>query len=157
MGIENPTPTYIDDLVATDPTATDPLSQADDHIRNIKRVLKQTFPNITGPVTKTQAQLDSTHAATATSATTAGTCTGNAATATSAGTCTGNAATATSAGTCTGNAATATTAAACTGNAATATTAATATNANAVDGKSISVVASMPGSPDANTIYFVTG
>jgi len=144
MGIENPTPTYIDDLVATDPTATDPLSQADDHIRNIKRVLKQTFPNITGPVTKTQAQLDSTHAATADSATTAGTCTGNAATATSAGTCTGNAATATSA-------------AACTGNAVTATTAATATNANAVDGKSIAVVTSMPGSPDSNTIYFVTG
>jgi len=147
MGIENPTPTYIDDLVATDPTATDPLSQADDHIRNIKRVLKQTFPNITGPVTKTQAQLDSTHAATADSATTAGTCTGNAATATSAGTCTGNAATATSAGTCTGNAATATTA----------TTATNAGNADTVDSKHISVVTSMPGSPDADTIYFVTG
>ncbi len=137
MGIENPTPTYIDDLDASLPGATDPLSQADDHIRNIKRVLKQNFPNITGPVTKTQAQLDSTHAATA-------------------DTCTGNAATATTAAACTGNAATATTAGACTGNAATATTADTATNANAVDGKSIAVVSSMPGSPDANTIYFVT-
>lgn len=40
--------------------------------------------------------------------------------------------------------------ASCTGNAA------TATNASAVDGKSVSVVASLPGSPDANTIYFVT-
>lgn len=30
-------------------------------------------------------------------------------------------------------------------------------NAGLVDGKSISVVASLPGSPDANTIYFVTG
>ena len=134
MGIENLTPTYIDDLDANDPAATDPLSQADDHIRNIKRVLKQTFPNITGPVTKTQAQLDSTHAATA-------------------DTCTGNAATATTAAACTGNAASASTAAACTGNAATATTA---TNANAVDGKSIAVVSSMPASPDADTIYFVT-
>jgi len=141
MGIENPTPTYIDDLDASLPGATDPLSQADDHIRNIKRVLKQNFPNITGPVTKTQAQLNSTHAATADSATTAAACTGNAATATTAGACTGNAATATAAAACTGNAATAT----------------TASNANAVDGKSIAVVTSMPGSPDANTIYFVTG
>jgi microcystin-dependent protein len=45
MGIENPTPTYIDDLDATLPAATDPLSQADDHIRMIKAVLKQTFPS----------------------------------------------------------------------------------------------------------------
>lgn len=30
-------------------------------------------------------------------------------------------------------------------------------NAGQVDGKSISVVASLPGTPDANTIYFVTG
>jgi len=30
-------------------------------------------------------------------------------------------------------------------------------NAGQVDGKSIAVVASLPGSPDANTIYFVTG
>lgn len=43
-----------------------------------------------------------------------------------------------------------------TGNAATATTATTALNANTVDSKSVSVVASLPGSPDANTIYFVT-
>lgn len=140
MGIDNPYPTYIDDLDVTLPAATDPLSQADDHIRMIKTVLKQTFPNINGAVTKTQAQLDSTHAATADSATTAGTCTGNAATATTAAACTGNAATATTAAACTGNAATAT----------------TASNANAVDGKSIAVVSSMPGAPDANTIYFVT-
>ena len=147
MGIENPTPDYIDDLDANDPAATDPLSQADDHIRNIKRVLKQTFPNITGPVTKTQAQLDSTHAATAGSATTAGTCTGNAATATTAAACTGNAATASTAAACSGNAATATTA----------TNATNAGNADTVDSKHISVVTSMPGSPNDNTIYFVTG
>lgn len=58
MGIENPTPDYIDDLDASYPGATDPLSQADDHIRNIKRVLKQTFPNITGEVSVTQANLN---------------------------------------------------------------------------------------------------
>ena len=45
MGIDNPYPTYIDDLDASLPAATDPLSQADDHIRMIKTVLKQTFPS----------------------------------------------------------------------------------------------------------------
>ncbi len=58
MGIENPTPTYIDDLDATLPAATDPLSQADDHIRNIKGAIKQTFPNVTGEVSVTQANLN---------------------------------------------------------------------------------------------------
>lgn len=58
MGIENPTPTYIDDLDATLPAATDPLSQADDHIRNIKGTIKQTFPNVTGEVSVTQANLN---------------------------------------------------------------------------------------------------
>ena len=41
-----------------------------------------------------------------------------------------------------------------TGNAATATTA---TNSDTVDNKHISVVTSLPSSPDSNTIYFVTG
>jgi microcystin-dependent protein len=45
MGIDSPYPTYIDDLDASLPAATDPLSQADDHIRMIKTVLKQTFPS----------------------------------------------------------------------------------------------------------------
>jgi microcystin-dependent protein len=58
MGIENPTPTYIDDLDASSPGATDPLSQADDHIRNIKRAVKQTFPNVSGAVTATDASLN---------------------------------------------------------------------------------------------------
>ena len=62
MGIETPTPVYIDDLDASLPGATDPLSQADDHLRNIKSVLKQTFPNINGPVTSTQAELDAPRA-----------------------------------------------------------------------------------------------
>lgn len=43
-----------------------------------------------------------------------------------------------------------------TGNAATATTATSATNSDTVDNKHISVVSSLPASPDANTIYFVT-
>lgn len=62
MGIETPTPVYIDGLDASLPGATDPLSQADDHLRNIKSVLKQTFPNINGPVTSTQAELDAPRA-----------------------------------------------------------------------------------------------
>jgi microcystin-dependent protein len=50
---------YISNLVQTNPVgATDPESQGDDHIRGIKNVLLNTFPNITGPVTVTQAQLN---------------------------------------------------------------------------------------------------
>jgi hypothetical protein len=41
---------YIDDLVVTNPTSTDPASQGDDHIRLMKRVLKDTFPGLTAPV-----------------------------------------------------------------------------------------------------------
>lgn len=48
MGLE--TPVYIDDLVATNPTADDPKSQGDDHIRNIKLAIKNTFPNVGGEV-----------------------------------------------------------------------------------------------------------
>ena len=47
------TGTYIDSLVATNPTATDALAQADDHLRLIKATLKATFPSITGAVTLT--------------------------------------------------------------------------------------------------------
>lgn len=41
--------TYIDDLDATNPPTTDPKSQGDDHIRLIKNVLKNTFPNANKP------------------------------------------------------------------------------------------------------------
>ena len=58
MGIETPPPVYIDDLDASLPGATDPLSQADDHLRNIKFALKQTFRNINGSVTSTQEELN---------------------------------------------------------------------------------------------------
>ena len=49
---------YIDGLVATNPVSTDPLSSADDHMRLIKATIKATFPNITGAVTVTQADLN---------------------------------------------------------------------------------------------------
>ena len=49
---------YIDDLVATNPTATDNVSQGDDHIRGIKTTLKNTFPNVTGAITATEAELN---------------------------------------------------------------------------------------------------
>jgi microcystin-dependent protein len=50
--------TYIDDLVATNPAASDGLSQADDHLRLIKSTLQATFPSVTGPVTLTQGALN---------------------------------------------------------------------------------------------------
>lgn len=52
------TGTYISDLVATNPTSTDPKSQGDDHIRLVKSTIKATFPNITGAVSSTQDQLN---------------------------------------------------------------------------------------------------
>jgi microcystin-dependent protein len=55
--------TYIDDLNTANPAPTDLIGQGDDHIRLIKAVLKATFPNITGPMTATQADLNSIAAA----------------------------------------------------------------------------------------------
>ena len=52
------TSTYIDGLVATNPVATDGLSQSDDHMRLIKATIKATFPNITRAVTVTHTDLD---------------------------------------------------------------------------------------------------
>lgn len=43
--------TYINQLVTSNPGATDTVAQADDHLRLLKSVLKNTFPNLTGPVT----------------------------------------------------------------------------------------------------------
>ena len=50
---------YISDLNVSNPLSTDTVSQADDHLRLIKSVLKATFPNINAPVTATPAQLNS--------------------------------------------------------------------------------------------------
>ena len=52
------TATYIDGLVDTNPTGSDSISEGDDHIRLIKKVILDTFPNITGEVTATQTTLN---------------------------------------------------------------------------------------------------
>lgn len=49
---------YISGLNPAWPAGSDSYHQGDDHIRLIKSVLRTTFPNITGPVTATQAQLN---------------------------------------------------------------------------------------------------
>lgn len=54
------TATYIHQLDTANPASTDQLSQADEHLRLIKSAIKATFPNLTGPVTATQATLNST-------------------------------------------------------------------------------------------------
>lgn len=56
MGLESAT--YIDGLVETNPTSSDNANQGDNHLRLIKAAVKATFPNLTGPVTATQAALN---------------------------------------------------------------------------------------------------
>jgi hypothetical protein len=52
------TANYISDLVSANPPGTDALGQADDHIRLIKGVLKNTFPNINAVCNATPLQLN---------------------------------------------------------------------------------------------------
>lgn len=52
------TGTFISDLVATNPTSSDPKAEGDDHIRLVKSTVKATFPNITGAVTPTHTELN---------------------------------------------------------------------------------------------------
>jgi hypothetical protein len=52
------TGTFISDLVATNPTGSDALAFADDHLRLIKSTVKATFPNISGAVTKTHTEIN---------------------------------------------------------------------------------------------------
>lgn len=49
---------YLNQLVAANPLSTDPVSQADDHLRMIKSALLNTFPNLDSPVTATPDQLN---------------------------------------------------------------------------------------------------
>ncbi len=56
MGLE--TGTFPSDLIATNPTASDPKSQGDDHLRLLKNVFKMTLPNVTGAITATHTQLN---------------------------------------------------------------------------------------------------
>lgn len=50
--------TYIDGLVTTNPDAFDTKGQGDDHLRLLKRTLKNTFPSLDSAVTATPAQLN---------------------------------------------------------------------------------------------------
>jgi hypothetical protein len=50
--------TNIADLNASNPALDDPKSEGDDHIRNIKTALLTDLPNITGPITATQDELN---------------------------------------------------------------------------------------------------
>ena len=50
---------FIDDLTPTEPPFDDPASQADDHIRAIKKAITQTFPGtFDGPLNLTPALLE---------------------------------------------------------------------------------------------------
>ena len=49
---------YINSLVNTNPTATDNKSEGDDHLRGIKNVILNTFPNINAAVNLTDEQLN---------------------------------------------------------------------------------------------------
>lgn len=59
MALEDLTGTkYLDSLNSSNPTATDPKSEGDDHVRGIKNVLKTTFPNISGAVNATHTEIN---------------------------------------------------------------------------------------------------
>ena len=62
------TGTYIDSLNASNPAATDALSQADDHLRLIKSTVKATFPNVSGAITSTHTELNLLDGVTSTTA-----------------------------------------------------------------------------------------
>jgi microcystin-dependent protein len=49
---------FINSLDSSNPPQTDGLAQGDDHLRGIKATLKAQFPNLTGAVTATQAQIN---------------------------------------------------------------------------------------------------
>jgi hypothetical protein len=68
MGLESAT--YISQLVATNPLATDPISQGDDHIRLIKSVLQAQFSGLSGTtaVTASGAEMNLVDGCTATTA-----------------------------------------------------------------------------------------
>ena len=50
--------TYISDLVSTNPVEADNVSTTNDHLWLLKSTIKTTFPNVTGAVNPTQAQLN---------------------------------------------------------------------------------------------------
>jgi hypothetical protein len=50
--------TYINNLDPSLPSGGDSIAEGDDHIRNVKKGIKATFPNVTGAVTATHTQLN---------------------------------------------------------------------------------------------------
>jgi len=56
MGLESAT--YIDGLDASNPVVGDSVGAGDDHLRLIKSTVKATFPNLTGAMSCTQAELN---------------------------------------------------------------------------------------------------
>ena len=56
MGLE--TGDFIDDLVITNPGSNDPKSEGDDHLRLIKKIIQQSFPNFNEALIATAAQID---------------------------------------------------------------------------------------------------
>ena len=50
--------TYINDLDVNNPSGGDSISEGDDHIRNIKKSIKNTFPNVNEPVTVTAEEIN---------------------------------------------------------------------------------------------------
>lgn len=56
MSVENAN--YISQLNKLAPTGSEFVSEGDDHLRVLKKAVQQSLPNITGPVTATQGQLN---------------------------------------------------------------------------------------------------
>lgn len=54
MGLE--VATYVNDLVTSNPDGADQKGQGDDHIRLLKQVIKNTFPNLAGAAWRVQAK-----------------------------------------------------------------------------------------------------
>jgi len=52
------TASTINQLVPTNPVATDPLAQADEHLRLIKTTLQNTFPSVTGAINATHTEIN---------------------------------------------------------------------------------------------------
>lgn len=52
------TGTFISELVPTNPVGSDPLAFADDHLRLLKSTIKNTFPNISGAVTRNHTDIN---------------------------------------------------------------------------------------------------
>ena len=50
--------TYIDGLIASNPTSSDNVGDGDNHIRLLKSTIKLTFPNLTGAVTGTHTAIN---------------------------------------------------------------------------------------------------